>query len=105
VESLPFSKNTDIIRKKVTEPYSMNKKQQRVLNAIQTSPPPADLKWDDVESLFRALGAIVSQGSGSRVRISLNGVKATFHKPHPHNEVGKSCVKDIRLFLENANII
>lgn len=83
----------------------MNKKQKRVLDAIKTSPPPADLKWDDVESLFKALGATVSQGNGSRVRVLLNGVKATFHKPHPHNEVGKSCVKEIRLFLQNANII
>ncbi|MFN9174935.1 MAG: hypothetical protein ACK58N_10615 [Synechocystis sp.] len=34
----------------------MNRKQQRILEAIQMSPPPANLKWDDVESLFTALG-------------------------------------------------
>lgn len=83
----------------------MNKKQQRILDAIQTSPPPANLKWDDIEALFKALGAVVSQGNGSRVRVSLNGVKAVFHKPHPNNEVGRGCVRDIRLFLETANII
>jgi hypothetical protein len=83
----------------------MNKKQQRILDAIQTSPPPANLKWDDIEALFKALGAVVSQGNGSRVRVSLNGVKAVFHKPHPNNEVGRGCVRDLRLFLETANII
>jgi hypothetical protein len=83
----------------------MNKKQQRILDAIQTSPPPANLKWDDIEALFKALGGVVSQGNGSRVRVSLNGVKAVFHKPHPNNEVGRGCVRDIRLFLETANII
>lgn len=83
----------------------MNKKQQRILDAIQLTPPPANLKWDDIESLFRALGGTVSQGNGSRVRVLLNGVKATFHKPHPNNEVGRSCVKGIRIFLENANVI
>ena len=83
----------------------MNKKQTRILNAIKSSPPPSDLNWDDVESLFKALGATVSQGNGSRVRVLLNGIKATFHKPHPHNEVDRGCVKGIRLFLKNANVI
>ncbi|MBE9204015.1 type II toxin-antitoxin system HicA family toxin [Synechocystis salina LEGE 06099] len=82
----------------------MNKKQERILLAIQTSPPPADLRWDDIESLFKALGAQVSQGNGSRVRVSLNGVRAVFHKPHPNNEVGRSCVGSICLFLESANV-
>ena len=83
----------------------MNKKQKRILDAIQLSPTPADLKWDEVESLFKALGGTISQGNGSRVRVLLNGVKATFNKPHPHNEVGRSCVREIRLFLKNANVI
>ena len=83
----------------------MNKKQQRILDAIQVTPPPANLKWNDVESLFRALGARVSQGNGSRVRVLLNGVIAMLHKPHPNNEVGRSCVKQIRIFLEEANVI
>jgi hypothetical protein len=82
----------------------MNKKQQRILEAIKASPPSASLKWDDIESLFKALGAVVFQGNGSRVRVSLNGVKAVFHKPHPNNEVGKGCAKSIRLFLETANV-
>ena len=29
------------------------------------------------------MGAELSEGSGSRVRIALNGVKAIFHRPHP----------------------
>lgn len=83
----------------------MNKKQKRILDAVQLSPPPSDLNWDDVESLFNDLGATISQGNGSRVRVLLNGVKATLHKPHPKNEVGRSCVRGIRLFLGNANVI
>ncbi|MFN9174936.1 MAG: hypothetical protein ACK58N_10620 [Synechocystis sp.] len=39
------------------------------------------------------------------MRVSLNGVKAVFHKPHPNNEVGKACVKSIKLFLETANVL
>ena len=42
-----------------------------------------------MESLLSALGAEVSEGRGSRVRVALNGVRATFHEPHPRNEIGK----------------
>ena len=55
-------------------------------------------------SLFKALGASVSQGRGSRVRVSLNGVKAVFHEPHPEKETNKGAVKAVREFLVNAGI-
>jgi hypothetical protein len=32
--------------------------------------------WSDIEALFRACGAEISEGSGSLVRIGLNGVRA-----------------------------
>ncbi|MGK7936886.1 MAG: type II toxin-antitoxin system HicA family toxin [Xenococcaceae cyanobacterium] len=82
----------------------MNNKQRQTLKAIFTSPVPSDIKWTDIESLFKALGAKVSQGRGSRVRVSLNGVKAVFHEPHPEKETNKGAVKSVREFLENAEI-
>jgi HicA toxin of bacterial toxin-antitoxin, len=82
----------------------MNNKQKETLEVLRRDPTPADLKWDDVESLFKALGAEVSQGNGSRIRVVLNGVRAVFHQPHPSKEVKKSSVRAIRTFLENANI-
>lgn len=82
----------------------MNNKQRQTLKEIFDSPIRSNIKWTSIESLFEALGAEVSQGRGSRVRVSLNGVKAVFHEPHPEKETDKGAVKSVREFLENANI-
>ncbi len=55
-----------------------------------------------MESLFLALGAEITEGSGSRVRIALNGVRLVFHRPHPEKETDKGAVKSIRRFLLEA---
>jgi hypothetical protein len=50
------------------------------------------------------LGAEISEGEGSRVRIALNGVRAVFHRPHPRKEIDKGALKSLRNFLENAGV-
>jgi HicA toxin of bacterial toxin-antitoxin, len=82
----------------------MNKKQTRTLDAIFEDPVPADVEWRDVESLLIALGAELTEGRGSRVRVALNGIRAVFHKPHPEKEVGKSAVRAIRGFSIEAGV-
>ena len=82
----------------------MNNKQRQTLKAIFASPISSDIKWTSIESLFKALGAEVSQGRASRVRVSLNGIKAVFHEPYPEKETDKGAVKAVREFLENADI-
>jgi len=57
-----------------------------------------------IEALFLALGAQAIEGRGSRVRFELNGVVATFHRPHPHNEAKPYQVCDARKFLEQAGV-
>jgi len=52
-----------------------------------------------------ALGAEVSEGNGSRVRIVLNGVRAVFHRPHPQKETDKGAVISMRRFLTEAGIV
>ena len=58
----------------------------------------------DIENLFKALGASITQGRSSRVRVLLNGVKAVFHEPHPEKETNKGAVKAVKEFLEKAGI-
>jgi hypothetical protein len=58
----------------------------------------------DVEALFLALGAEISEGSGSRVRVALKDVRAVFHRPHPRKETNKGAVKSVRRFLEAAGV-
>ena len=79
-------------------------KHQLVLNAIFSDPVQANIAWRDIESLFISCGGEVSEGSGSRVRVYLNGVRAVFHRPHPQKETDKGAVKSVRRFLSEAEI-
>jgi len=51
-----------------------------------------------------ALGATISEGNGSRVRVMLNGAMAVFHRPHPEGNTDKGAIKSVRKFLENAGV-
>jgi hypothetical protein len=83
---------------------SMNKKQTRTLEAIFADPVRADIDWRDVESLFNALGAELTEARGSRIKVALNGRRSVFHKPHPEKEVGKKALRTIRDFLIEAGL-
>ena len=80
----------------------MNKKQRQTLKRIFEKPERADISWLDIESLFSALGADISEGRGSRVRVALNEVRAVFHRPHPKRVANKGAVKSVRRFLHEA---
>lgn len=82
----------------------MNTKQRRTLEAIFAQPTPADLRWRDIESLLRALGAEIEEAEGSRIAVLLNGVPAVFHRPHPRPEAGRATVRAVRRFLELAGV-
>jgi hypothetical protein len=82
----------------------VNKKHERVLKDIFTDPVRANIAWLDIESLLSALGAEIKEGNGSRLRVTLNGIKATFHRPHPRKEAGKGTVESVRDFLTDANV-
>jgi HicA toxin of bacterial toxin-antitoxin, len=79
-------------------------KNQKTFDSIFENPVRANIAWSDIETLFLALGAEVSQGKGSRVRVALRGVRAVFHSPHPEKEASKGCVRSVRRFLSEANI-
>lgn len=82
----------------------MNSAQRRTLEAVFADPTPSNLAWRQLEGLFVALGAQMIEGRGSRVRFELNGVIATFHRPHPHKEAKPYQVRDARVFLIQAGI-
>lgn len=82
----------------------MNKTHCKTLEAIFSQPVPAALEWSRIEGLLVALGAQTIEGSGSRVRFILNGIIATFHRPHPAKEAKPYQVRDARTFLENAGV-
>ena len=82
----------------------LNKKQQKILNSIFEDPVRSDVLWNEIEKLLLSLGAEISEGRGSRVRIYLNGVRAVFHRPHPKSETDKGALKSIRRFLIEAGV-
>ena len=83
----------------------MNSKHRKTLKLIFKRPTQKNIKCSDVESLFENLDAIVCEGSGSRIRIGLNGEWLVFHRPHPHKEIGKERLDKIRKFLKNTGVL
>jgi hypothetical protein len=82
----------------------MNKHHQKTLSSIFAQPISGNIKWRDVESLFKSLGAVLSKRAESRVAVLLNDRVAVFHRPHPTPNMDKGAAKDLRRFLENAGI-
>lgn len=82
----------------------MQTKHRRTLEAIFEKPERSNIPWQDIEALFIALGAEVTEGRGSRVRVALNDVRAVFHRPHPQKETEKGAIKSVRRFLQEAGI-
>lgn len=83
---------------------TLSSKHARTLAALFANPVRADIRWADIEALFRALGAEITQGSGSRVRLELNGRRMVFHEPHPQPTIVKDAVRSVRRFLLEAGI-
>ena len=82
----------------------MNNKVLKTYRDVYSNPVKADIEWVDIERMLIGLGANLSEGNGSRVRVELNGERAVFHRPHPESTTDKGAVKSVRRFLENARI-
>ena len=82
----------------------MNSKQKKTLELIFRNPVPSSILWIDIEGCLSALGAEISEGSGSRLRVKLNRERAVFHRPHPKKITDKGAVISVRRFLENAGV-
>jgi len=67
----------------------MKSKHLRTLLAIFEDPVRANIPWADIERLLEALGADISEGRGSRVRIALNDVRAVFYVPIQERKLTK----------------
>ena len=81
---------------------SLSTKHRKTLRAVYDDPIRSNVPWAGVETLLLALGAEVTEGSGSRVRVALGDVRAVFHRPHPQRETDKGALKSVRRFLREA---
>jgi hypothetical protein len=83
----------------------MKKKHQKTLELIYTRPVSGNIHWSDIESLFVALGADVSERAGSRIAVVLFDEVRVFHRPHPSPCTDKGAVASIRKWLEENEVI
>ena len=74
------------------------------IRATLAKPVQSGIAWKEIEALLEALGAELSEGNGSRIRIALNGCRAVFHRPHPRKETDKGAVVSMRRFLTEAGV-
>jgi hypothetical protein len=82
----------------------VNAKHQKTLRLIFEKPVRSDVNWADIAALLRHMGAEISEGKGSRVRIALNDIRAVFHRPHLGRETDKGALKSMRRFLVEAGV-
>ena len=79
---------------------ALNNRHQKTLEAVFAVPVNGNLRWIRLEALLVALGCSVIEGAGSSVTFEMDGLRATFHRPHPEKEALRYRVKDVRRFLE-----
>lgn len=82
----------------------MKRKHQATLKQIFARPVSGTIRWAEIEALFVALGADVSEREGSRVCVLLFGEVRVFHRPHPSPETDKGAVSSIRKWLESHGV-
>lgn len=82
----------------------MKRRHRATFPAIFARPVGGSIRWSDVEALFVALGAEVSEREGSRVGVFLFGEVRVFHRPHPSPDTDKGAVASIRKWLQSHGV-
>ena len=82
----------------------MRKKHQQTRIALFARPTSGNIVWRDIESLFRELGADISEREGSRIAVVLFGEVRVFHRPHPRPTTDKRAVASIRDWLAQHGV-
>lgn len=63
-----------------------------------------NIRWADVESLFVGLGAVLDEGAGSRVTVTMGEHVAVFHRPHPQPTIRRGVAVAVRRFLNEVGV-
>lgn len=78
----------------------MKAKHSRTLDLIFKRPVSGNISWSDIEALFKALGAEITEREGSRIGVFLFDEIRVFHRPHPSPKTDKGAVASIRDWLK-----
>lgn len=82
----------------------MNSKQKKTYDALIANPINGNIEWSRIESLLKSLGCNTFEGPGSAVTFEFEGMRATFHRPHPGKEALRYRVAAVREFIERAGL-
>ncbi len=82
----------------------MKRRHRTTLEAIFARPVSASIRWAEIESLFVALGAEISEREGSRIGVFLFDEVRVFHRPHPSPDTDKGAVASIRKWLDDHGV-
>jgi len=83
----------------------MKRKHRKTLELIFARPVNGSIKWSDIESLFKALGAEIMEREGSRIAVILFDEVKVFHRPHPSPDTDKGAVVSVRKWLETYGVM
>lgn len=75
-----------------------------MLQQIFQRPANANVRWADIESLLKALGAVICEAEGSRICVRLFDDRRVFHRPHPAPMTDKGALTGIRKWLESNGV-
>lgn len=62
------------------------------------------IKWSDIESLLKSLGAEIEERAGSRIAVFLFDEVQVFHRPHPSPNTDKGAVAAVRDWLKRNGV-
>lgn len=82
----------------------MKRRHLKTLELIFHRPVSGNVKWPDIEAIFRELGAEIAEREGSRIEVYLFGVVRVFHRPHPAPDTDKGAVAAIRKWFEENGV-
>ena len=82
----------------------MNTKHRKTLRAIFAKPTSPSIVFTDIEALLVALGGLVHEREGSRVKITIKDEQWRCHRPHPGKEAKRYQVEEIRELLERIGV-
>jgi len=82
----------------------VKRKHKKTLELIFARPVSSNIKWPEIESLFKDLGAKIIEREGSRIGVILFGEVQVFHRPHPSPDTDKGAVSSIRKWLKKNGV-
>lgn len=82
----------------------MNAAHRKTRERVLADPVNGSIEWIRIESMLKALGCKVIEGSGSSVTFEFNGRKMTLHRPHPRKEALRYRILAVREFIAQMEL-